>query len=169
MLQKLNKKYQGTSLIEVLVVIVIFSVLAILATRGLFLALQGSRKSASQVAVRENIDTAISVIERQLRNAEGLVTTCPNLTPLVLDYIDQESNPTSFSCVDIGTDGHIASASARITNNDVNVTACSFTCELGVGSNPPSVTLAVEASGSHGVGKDVGSITASTKVFLRTY
>jgi len=163
-----NKKNEGTSLIEVLVVIVIFSVLAILATRGLFLALRGSRKSASTVKVRENIDYAISVIERQLRNAEG-VTPCPNPDTLVLNYVDQKSDSTSFSCVNVGADGYVASSSARITNSEVEITSCSFVCELATGNNPPSVTVTLEATSSGGGGEDTGSISTSTKVFLRTY
>ena len=91
----------GISLIEILIVIGIFAVLGIISTRAILLSLQGSKKGDAQVKVRENLDYAVSVIERQLRNA-GSISPCPNVDPLVISYSDSNDVSSSFSCINVG-------------------------------------------------------------------
>ncbi len=90
----------GLSLIEILVVVSIFAILGIIITRSVILTLQGSKKSESLIRVRENLDYAKSVIERQIRNADN--AECPNPDTTLLNYTDQFGNKTSFSCTNIG-------------------------------------------------------------------
>jgi len=71
-----TKTNSGLSLIEILIVITIFAVIGILSTRSVFLTLRGAKKSDSLVRVRENVNNALSVIERQIRNSEKV--TCPS-------------------------------------------------------------------------------------------
>src|SRR5512137_3061278 len=99
---RINRKNQkGLSLIEILVVITIFAILGIVIARSIILSLQGSQKSTGLVAVRENLDFATSIIERQLRNANSVTSACPvggiQVNPLV--YVDQNGNSSSFACV----------------------------------------------------------------------
>ena len=160
-----RKNFKGVSLIELLVVIGIFSIIAILSARGVLLSLRGSRKSESLGKVRENMDFSLAVIERNLRNADSV--SCPSSTRV--DYTDKEASPVYFSCENVGVGGYVSSASARLTSSEVDVTACQIVCDLGDGSLPPSVTISVEGTESSSSGVEAAKVTLSTKVFLRTY
>lgn len=161
---------KGMSLLEILVVVAIFAILGIITTRSVLLTLRGSRKSESTLKVRENVSYALSVIERQLRNADSVdIETC---TGARVDYKDNFGNPASFSCVNMGgEDPYIASGAAqlRLTSNEVVVTTCSFTCEAGTSANPPFVDVSIAAKDAQAIGIEGASVTSSTKVYLRTY
>ena len=160
------KKVKGVSLIELLVVITIFSVLAILATRGVLLTLRGARKSESLGRVRENLGFSFAVMERHLRNADS-VTCTPDFTRV--DFQDKKGNPVYFSCEDLSTDGYISSSSARLTSEEVRITACDFTCEAGGAGVPPSVTASISGQEAGTTGVEGAQVTVTTKVLLRTY
>ena len=153
---------KGMSLIEILIAVTIFAVLGIITTSAIALTLKGSKKSESSLKVRENIGYSLSVIERQLRNADS-ISACNSTS---VNYLDSLGNSASFSCIG----NYIASGSAmiRLTSDEIAVTSCSFTCELG-GSTSPSVSVSLEACDAQSTGIDGASITISTKVFLRTY
>lgn len=149
-------KEDGMSLIEILIVVTIFAILGIITTRAIFLTLQGSKKSESTVKVRENLNYSLGVIERQLRNANSVVDCSAN----VINYTDQNGNPASFSCVNTGSaNSYIASGSARLTGDSVNIISCEFNCPPTVSTNPPEVTISLEAQG----------VSLSTQIFLRSY
>ena len=145
------KNNNGISMIEILIVIAIFAVLGVLSTRVIALSLQGSQKGDEQIKARENLDYAVSVIERQLRNAES-ITSCTASSLLYKDLLNGDS---SFSCAD----GYVASGSARLTSEKVNVTSCLFTCTEGTQTTPPKVAIDIQA----------GSVSISTEINLRTY
>jgi len=152
----------GISLIEILIVIGIFAVLGILSTTSVLLSLQGSKKGDAQIKVRENLDYAISIIERNLRNAEG-ITSC---TVSSISYKDSLGGNASFSC----GSGFIASGSAQLTSTEVNVTSCLFTCTAGVGSVPPRVAIDIQAVDAASQGsKEGATVSIYTEINLRTY
>ena len=161
----MKKTEKGVSLIELLVVIAIFSFIAILATRGIFLSLRGSKKSESVALVRENLDYSFAVMERNLRNAES--ATCASATRV--DYEDKFGNLVYFSCEDVGSDGYISSASARLTSYNVEITACQITCVAAISGVPPSVSIDIVGEDKNAQGVEGASVNLSTKVFLRTY
>ncbi len=150
------------SLLEILVVVAIFAVLGIIVTQSVILTLRGSKKSESQVRVRENIGYALSVIERRLRNADS-ITSCDGQT---VTYRDSQGISSTFSCVS-GADSYVASASARLTSSEVLINTCSFVCDLT--SSPPSVTVSLEATEASATGIEGARVSSSTKVYLRTY
>lgn len=163
------KRESGLSLLEILVVITIFAVIGILITRSIVLTLGGTKKSQSLIKVRENLDYATGVIERQIRNANS-IPACPNPDSNILNYIDQNGGAGSFACVGIGgSDSYIASGSGRLTSNAVQITHCSFVCTAATGANPPSVNidLTAQAAGITGIQNSV--VTTNTQIFLRTY
>ena len=163
---------KGISMIEILIVIGIFAVLGVLSTRVIFLSLQGSQKGDAQVKVRENLDYAVSVIERQLRNAGSVSPPCPNSNHLVIGYSDSNNVPASFSCVINATEGYVASGSAnlRLTSEEIKVTVCSFTCTAGTQSTPPRVAIDIRAVDAASQGsKEGASVSISTEINLRTY
>lgn len=168
-LAKTKLRIKGMSLLEILVTVAIFSVLGVIVTRSVLLTLRGSKKSESQVKVRENINYSLAIIERQLRNANSIVV-CPNPDSSRIDYKDTFGNATSFSCVSIGgADPYIASGSARLTNNEVKITSCSFVCAQGLTTNPVSVDVSIEAVDANAVGIEGAKVSATTKIFLRDY
>lgn len=165
----MRKGIKGISLIEILIVIGIFAVLGILSTRVVLLSLSGAKKGDAQIKVRENVDYAISIMERQLRNA-GSITPCPNLNPLILNYNDSSDAAASFSCLNMGSAGYIASGSARLTSDEVKITSCSFVCSAGTQSAPPKVSIDIQAVDAASSGsKEGASVSISTEINLRTY
>jgi len=153
-------------LIEILIVISIFAVLSVLVTQSMIVTLRGSRKSEAQVKVRENVNYAFSVIERQLRSAEN-ISTCPNDDYSTLEYISIEGVETSFSCEDEGN-GYIASDSARLTSEDIQIKSCSIVCEDEGENYPSRIAISVSASTADG-NADTGNITMQTEIITRNY
>lgn len=160
----MKKESLGISLIEILIVIGIFAVLGILSTRAVLLSLQGSKKGDSQIKVRENLDYAISIIERNLRNA-GSITSCASSS---VSYRDSWGVSSSFSC----GGSYVASGSAnlRLTSDEIKIIACSFTCTAGSGSTPPKVAIDIQAVDAASQGsKEGATVSISTEINLRTY
>lgn len=165
--KKTTQKYNsGISLMEILIVIAIFAVLGVIVSSSLVLTIQGTRKSEALQRVRENLNYSVSVIERNLRNANA-ITDCTN--PLSVTYLDQYGKISSFSCVGVGgSDSYIASDSARLTSNNVQITGCSFVCTEPTDlSSPPMVTIDISAKDSIFSGANSASMNAQSKIYLR--
>lgn len=167
---------KGLSLLEMLIVITIFSVLGILITQSVILTLTGSRKSEATIRVRENLDYSLNVIERQLRNASAVykdssyTTTCTNLVRDSIYYLDQNGAKSYFSCVNIGSTGsYIASGSAHLTGEAVKIVSCSFQCVSNTLSNPELVRVKITLQDASTTGVNSASVSASTQIFLRNY
>jgi len=160
---------KGVSFIEILVVIAIFAILGVLVARITVVTLRGTNRSDSLVKVRENMEFSLAVMERGLRNAEA-VNPCPNPDTTVLAYSDADGVPTSFSCVNVGATGYVASGSARLTSDEIKITACSLSCSPSSGgATTPSVTISLEAADARATGIEAAKASATTKIFLRTY
>lgn len=160
---------KGMSLLEILVVVAIFAILGILVTRSVILTLQGSQKSESLVKVRENLDYSLSIIERQIRNANS-ITPCPNLNTSTINYLDQNGVPSSFSCVNTGqSDSYIASGSSRLTGDGVMLVSCTFACTTSININPPLVTIDLAMKDASASGVQNSSASATTQIYLRSY
>ncbi len=165
-MKKINSR--GLSLIEILVVLVIFSVLGIIISRSVILTLQGSKKSESLIQVRDNLNYSLGVIERQVRNANSVDCTSGN--PTNLNYVDQYGNSSFFSCQGVGSaDSYIASASGRLTSSDVTITSCSFTCVAATQTELPHVDINFAAQSSTLTGSQASNVTTSTRIYLRNY
>lgn len=165
-----SRLQSGMSLLEILVVIAIFSVLGIITTRAVLLTIGGSKKSESLVRVRENLNNAMSVIERQLRNADSVVD-CADEDRVVIEYVDQQGNTSSFSCTGLGSEeAYISSASARLTSSSIRMTYCNFHCTPGSAVNPASVDVSFNAVDAKGVGTTSESrVSISNQILLRNY
>src|SRR3990167_2752750 len=90
---------KGFSLLEMVVVLSVFALLAVISSQALILTLQGAKKSSNLATVRENVDFAMQIIERQLHNASE-VTPCPNVDSQTLTYKDQNGEVSTFSCIE---------------------------------------------------------------------
>jgi len=171
--QHLRSFGRGYSIIELLVAVTIFIIIATISTQAVVLTLRGSRKGESLISVRENIDNAFGVMERQLRSARSITSCCPSYTPCTSDtlvYEDSDRKITDFSC-EGGATGYLASDSARLTSNKVIVdcTGVVFSCPSGVPGVAPSVSISVTAYDADSQGIEGSSVTTSTRVLLRTY
>lgn len=165
---EVKKNKAGFSLVEMLVVLAVFAILGVAVSQVLVTILKSARKADTSTKVRSSIDFAVASIERQLHNATN-ISPCPNSDTSVITVTDQNSQIYNFSCVTPGVNGYIASGSARITPNDVSVTACSFVCEAGSASVPPAITIDITAQDATAKGAENTIINNSTKVYLRTY
>lgn len=155
----------GFTLLEMLVVLAVFSILAIISSQTVIITLQGSKKSESLGKVKENLDYAIATMERQIRNATNV--SCPSTTRI--DYKDQNGISTYFSCSDVGSAGYIASGSARLTSTDVTISSCAITCTQTDPKITPYVTLDITAKPQNVSGPSSSQVTSKTQIFLRTY
>ncbi|EKD31619.1 MAG: hypothetical protein ACD_77C00290G0005 [uncultured bacterium] len=164
----MKKKLQkGISLIEILVVITIFAVLGMIVSSSLILTMQGTKKSEAMIKVRENLNYSLSVVERNLRNA-SLILNCTGESVSVINYTDQYGISSSFSCMNIGstTDSFIASGSARLTSDNIKITACNFVCKSNA-PNPPYVTISVTGQDANYTGAEGSSVSVESKIYLR--
>jgi Tfp pilus assembly protein PilE len=155
---------KGISLIEILIVVTIFAVLGILVSSSIILTLQGSKKSENLVSVRENLDYSMSIIERQVRNADSIECTSAS----ILSYMDENGKPGSFSCNTVSGDSYIASGSARMTSSTV-IATCSFSCNLGDSVSQPYVDIVLQGRHATSTGSQGASVTTNTRIYLRDY
>lgn len=163
----------GMSLLEILVVVAIFAILAILTTQAVILTIRGSKKTESLVRVRENLNYSMGIIERQIRNSDS-VTDCTNEDTTSITFTDQDGNPSKLSCINVvpdSNDGYIASGSAslRLTSDTVNVTSCSFYCDDSSTNSPPSVSVYLEAQDKATSGIQGSKVSVSNRIYLRSY
>jgi prepilin-type N-terminal cleavage/methylation domain-containing protein len=167
----MRKTNSGMSLLEILVVVAIFAVLGIIVTRSVILTLQGTKKTESLVRARENLDYSLNIIERGIRNASA-ITQCPNTDQTVINFLDQDGSPASFSCINPGSDSsYLASGSAdiRLTTDSVKILSCSFACTPAGGANPPVVAIDLSVQDASASGIPGSVVTASTQIYLRNY
>lgn len=168
-MKKLEMK--GFSLVEMLVVLLIFSIVSILSTQALVNSLRSTRKSSNVGEVKENLEFSLSTMERLLRNAQEI--TC--LSSTELEYLDGRNNLTNFTCISIAGKGRIASGSALLTltservNMNDNCLTPVFTCTAASGSTPPSVEIFLEGREVQAKGAEAAVATARTKILLRSY
>ncbi|OGM11456.1 hypothetical protein A2Z22_00195 [Candidatus Woesebacteria bacterium RBG_16_34_12] len=110
----------GFSLVEMLVVVSIFAILAVLASQSLIFTFRGRQKSGSIVSVRENLGHALSVIERQLYNAENVNCIANGVTykdKTVATYYDP-----GFSCIYPGSQSwHLATDTSAERGRNCNL------------------------------------------------
>lgn len=152
----------GFTLIEMLVVVFIFSVVGILVTRSVQLSLRATRKSEVASEVRSEVDYALNVIERHLRGAESIdSTTC---TSSNFDFVSDEGSG-SFSC----SGGRIFLNGEPLTGQKVSIDCSSlFDCQFPEG-RPDYVVVAVDAESAESVGDENVSVNFSTRITLRNY
>ncbi len=160
---------KGYTLIEILVVVVVFAVISLIATQTVILILRGTKKAESVSKVRQNLDYAMGSMERQLRSARSITSACNNSASSQINFIDQSGNVNSFSCVgtnQTGSASSVASSSADLTSSDITISSCSFVCAPATSNSPPSVTLSVTGSD---ITRQGASVTVTTQVTLRSY
>lgn len=163
--QRANGKLAGFTLIEVLVVMLVLVTVGSIILSIFIIALTGASKTRSQQIVRENGNSAISQITRQIQYAkrfnyvqvggEGEGNTFSDCvgsdvekyTAVSISSFDD--NDTLFACVDVpdGTETvrTIASQGATLVNTKkVFVKECYFTCQQNSIAEPPTIGIHLE-------------------------
>lgn len=161
-------KKNGYTLIELMIVVVAFSVIALIASETIIVTVRSAYKADAVTKVRQNIDYAFDSMERQIRGAKSITSACDGTSYQSITILDQNSNPVTFSCNNINSNGavsSIASSSASLTSN-ISISFCSFVCTKGTGSTPTSVTMSVTATDTK---NQNAPITATSQVTIRSY
>lgn len=154
----------GFSLIEVLVVIGLFSVIGVIATSSTADSIRGTKKSDATIRLRSNLELALTTMERNIRNSKE-VPVCTGESSSTIDYTDNDNIVHTFSC----TSGTLQLDGEDITSQEVSVTDCSFTCTpAGIGV-PPSVEISIKGQDALSSGEQSAELELSSKVNLRAY
>lgn len=154
----------GYSLIELLVVIVIFAILAVVGTQIVTVSVRNSNKSESLTEVRENVDYIFNVVSRELQNAQSI--DIPNSTVTLLQYYDADGAVSTISCAS----SQIRVNGVRITGTDVQITCTNiFAWEDKTATTPYSVTMTLTASDPANTGVEGSSITTSRRIVVRSF
>lgn len=164
----------GFSLIEVLIVIALFATIATVAAESTLLSLRSARKADTISEIRDNLDFAVAVIERQTRNAQEINSLCEptGTTSTSFSYVDEHESNTSFSCEFISGSSppfFIASGSARLTSDDIELTECTFICTDPEGNLPKYIDIHLVGEKAGINGSDQSVVSVDTRVMLRAY
>lgn len=167
--RSLASSQRGYSLVEIMVVLALFAILVLVATQTLLLSLRSANKSEALGRVKENLEYSVSIMERYLRGAKSITTTCPNTDTNTLSFIDKDDVARTFSCVNPGVDGYINLNTNRLTDQKISVLSCTIACSTVIGS-PPSVEITIVAQDKSSVpGADQAQATSKTTVVLRQF
>ncbi len=165
-----NKGRAGFSLIEMLVVMFLFALLAFIVTQSTLQSFRGTRKVDASSKVRDNLDFAASLVERNIRNAKLITSVCDGASHSTISYLAQDGSTGSYVCSGGSsqylTDGATGS---RVTSTDVTLQTCSFTCTTNGAYNPPIVDLVFAGSAANTAVTDSSFATISRRVVLRVY
>ena len=165
-------KIGGYTLVEVMMAIGVFALLAVLVTQTLAITLRSAKKSDSDSRVRATLDYAISIMERQLRNANSITSECKQsgTTLSTISYIDAYGVSASFSCVNgSGEDNvYVASSSARLTTPGIIIFPCSFKCTSD-NKTPNSIDISLTGTETKATGVESSRVSVQTKIMLRNY
>lgn len=174
------KKQKGFTLVELLVAIGILGVVGGIATIILFTTLRSASKSDIMREVKQNGDYAISVMERMVRNAQGVETvdnsSCSTTGNCGAGTCMKIKNPdgrtTNFLKENVGDVFKIASNSGTyLTSNKVTVVGdLNFTCTRTPGKpDVVSINFTLSQPGTPTRPEERASINFQTTVSLRTY
>lgn len=173
-MKKTLKTNGGFSLVEIMVVTVLFSIVSIITTQSVIVTLRSARKTDAASDVRANLDTAVSTIERQLYNAREILT-CNGGSRI--DYKDVDNEPAAIYCEITNTYGHViiesqeitSGAASKITGTNIRVTSCSFTCSRLSLDVPPLIEYSITAESTSPDPLLRSPLTLSGQLYLRVY
>ena len=140
-------KQKGFTLVEMLAVVVVFIVIGSIMLSILITSFRTSHKTDTISLVRENGNYALTQMAKTIRDARGLVTPFPCVTPAVVSTITiltPDHDQVTYDCTapPSPTPATIASNSATILDTTaVSVSSCSFTCTQESKSELPIITI----------------------------
>lgn len=173
---------KGYSIIEILVVVGVFAVLAVLATQSINLSLKSAKKSDSIVLVKQELENVAGTIERQLQSASSLIVgvdcVIDTATPSVglrnsagvrSDYACFDSPPSNFYGTNdpriVYSTGETINYTNRLTSSGINITFCQFSCYKQ--GTDMYIDFNVTANVKGVAGAEGAAVTTSRKVMIR--
>lgn len=158
----------GFSLIEILVGVALFAVLGTVSSVMLLSTMRGARKAEVINIAKNEGQFALNSITQMARFAKA--ATCGSTISLTLTKTDDTD--VSYDLVTVTGRGTIASGSADLTSQKMNVTECAggmFTCN---GRNV-RICFNIDAAGASDVTESAGTVGTGIKfvttVVLRNY
>ncbi|HUV43035.1 MAG TPA: type II secretion system protein [Patescibacteria group bacterium] len=162
-------KKKGFTLIEILVVVSLFGIIAVIGSGSFFSLLRGSTKSKTVSAVKQNGDYALGVMERMIRNARYLEEnsneqTC-ELGMTRIKIKNPDGGSTEFSC-DSST---ISSNSGELISGGLTLSSCAFDCREDGDLDPDVVAISFTLLSGASVGhpEEGAVIDFKTTISLR--
>ncbi|MFC1649733.1 prepilin-type N-terminal cleavage/methylation domain-containing protein [Patescibacteria group bacterium] len=160
---------KGFTLLELLVVVGVFAILAVVTTQIIAQSLRGTRKSEATIEVRENVDYMFAVMERALRSSQSL--DCVSSTATRIEFLDETGNVSNFQC-NGSSDGYLTHNGNNISGDKVHVN-CSitpiFVCNQTDGTTPSSVEISIVSNEAQDAGIEGARVTSTTKIILRSF
>lgn len=136
---------KGFTLIELLTVITILSVIGTIVVTVITITFRGTRKADLLENARQNGDTALSLMVKNIRYAKSLDAPASCVPPpasvttssiKITSLLDNQQ--TIYSC----SGSTIASNGASLFDtNSLKVTSCSFVCTQPTLLDPPTITI----------------------------
>lgn len=167
---------QGFTLVEMLAVIIVFIFVGGIMLSILVTSLRTSSKTDTLSAVRENGNYVITQMSKTIRDARGLVSPFPCVTPTTVSSItilDTDQDQITYTCsiLPTPTPGSIASNSASMIDTSVvSVSDCSFTCMQDSESQLPIIQINFslkQNNTSKFAEKTISNVSFQTSVVMR--
>lgn len=171
--KQLSRK--GFTLVELLVVIGVFSITGTIVVLILFATIRASKKTSIQIILKQNGNAAISQITKNVRYAKSMEypSDCNPPFGFGSSFITVRSISNNalitFSC-DGGASPTIASNGASLVDTStVEVSSCSFYCSQASENDPPVINFgfSLSAKNSSGAIESAGIIPFRTSVIMR--
>lgn len=118
---------KGFSLIELIVVIGLLSLLMLAISSTMLMSIVSSNRIRTVSTVKNAGNYALGQLQTMIRSAKT-VTTCDSTTSTIT-VVNSDGGSTSFASIDVGTYTRIASNSAYLTPENIDVTLFDLTCE----------------------------------------
>lgn len=143
MINMQNKIIQkGFSLFEMLVVITVFSLLAVLVTQSMAYSIKGSKKSENIAKMRSSLNYTLDLMERDIRSA----SSCTDNSGESITITDENDKQITYRCLTSSGRAWIASASSSLTADFIDLETCQISCiSPQLNLTPGSVHIVIEA------------------------
>lgn len=158
----------GFTYLELLVSVVLLGIIAVGAS-SLFLSLiRGGGKVNVGTVVKQNGQAALSAMEVLIRNSDE-VSSCFTGGTSSIQLVGKDGGETQLACID----DYIASNSARMTSEEVEVVNCSFACDTDTPTTTTSplvtVNFTLKQKGTPSEKYEQAEVQFSTAVVVRNY
>ncbi|HYK08859.1 MAG TPA: type II secretion system protein [Candidatus Eisenbacteria bacterium] len=131
----------GFTLVEMLAVVSIFVVVGGIAMTILVTSFRTGHKTDIVTLAQQNGNYALSQMSKTLRNARGIVSPFPCVTPVntsTVTVVTPDNQQVTYACLS----NTIASNGASLLDvNTVNLVSCSFVCSQFSKSDLPVITV----------------------------
>jgi len=164
---KSSSREHAFTLIEILVVVSLFTIIAVITGQSLIRILGSTSSSNSTARARENLEHALSIMDRALMNAKE-VTACTT-SPMRVEYSTNNETGRYFECKDFGGVTTLEQDGESLVSDEIDLTVCRMTCLTPSGyTSPNAVQIELEGVDIEGAYTSV-PVNMQTTIILRSY